>query len=220
MVHGLLRGCLELVTVASCGLCRRPLQNGDSGRRPCRHCRQRLELPPAGLQGWAPLPWWALGWYGGSLRALLLHQRRSPDPGRLQVLARALRDTLPVSLEGLPSSTLSVVAIPSWKRRGNPLPELIGAGLGLRRADPLRRSRPTLGQHHLNRRLRALNQLDAFTTGGGSRAPAAIRLSPPLLLVDDILTTGATAAAAAEALQRGGYRVAGLLCLARTPPSR
>jgi adenine/guanine phosphoribosyltransferase-like PRPP-binding protein len=39
-------------------------------------------------------------------------------------------------------------------------------------------------------------------------------------LVDDILTSGATALAAAEALQQEGWRVQGLLCLARTPERR
>ena len=36
-------------------------------------------------------------------------------------------------------------------------------------------------------------------------------------LVDDILTTGSTALAARQALQEAGHRVAGLICLGRTP---
>jgi predicted amidophosphoribosyltransferase len=38
----------------------------------------------------------------------------------------------------------------------------------------------------------------------------------PLLIVDDILTTGATATSAAQSLRAAGWRVEGLLCLART----
>jgi orotate phosphoribosyltransferase len=81
---------------------------------------------------------------------------------------------------------------------------------------PLERSRATLGQHHLNRRLRALNQEGAFRIApdGLSRGR---RSRQGLLLVDDILTTGATAMAAAAALKQAGYPVMGLLCLARTP---
>jgi predicted amidophosphoribosyltransferase len=37
-------------------------------------------------------------------------------------------------------------------------------------------------------------------------------------LADDILTTGGTALAASSALEASGHRVAGLICLARTPP--
>ena len=36
-------------------------------------------------------------------------------------------------------------------------------------------------------------------------------------LVDDILTTGSTALAARQALEAAGHRVAGLICLGRTP---
>ena len=38
-----------------------------------------------------------------------------------------------------------------------------------------------------------------------------------MLIVDDILTSGATAESAALCLKQGGWRVRGLLCLARTP---
>jgi orotate phosphoribosyltransferase len=41
-----------------------------------------------------------------------------------------------------------------------------------------------------------------------------------VFLVDDILTTGATALHATKALQGGGWRVEGVICLARTPGSR
>ncbi len=212
MFHAVLRGCLDLLTVASCELCRQPLQEQDERTLPCRTCRQQLSLPSTGLQGSDPLPFWALGWYRHELRSLLLRQRREPQARTLRSLARALRRTLPASL-----AEAALVAIPSWKRRGNPLPLLICEGLGLPRLEPLRRSRPTLGQHHLNRRLRALNQAEAFTTLGVPPDGCSPVAAPILLLVDDILTTGATASAAADALRQGGYRVAGLACLARTP---
>jgi predicted amidophosphoribosyltransferase len=113
-----------------------------------------------------------------------------------------------------------LVAIPSWKRRGNPLPPRLcrelGQRLGLRQADLLERTRPVLGQHHLGRRLRQANQEGAFRCRRGPRGEE--RRRRPLLLVDDILTTGATACSAAGALEAAGWQVRGLLCLARTPP--
>lgn len=110
--------------------------------------------------------------------------------------------------------------VPSWKQRSNPLPALIADGLagllGLRRIDLLVRSRAVLGQHHLGRQLRLINQQDSFALG-----PTATRLRPgPVLIVDDILTSGATARQAAHCLERLGWPVLGLVCLARTPARR
>jgi len=214
MIHALLQGCLDLVTLPCCPVCRRTHDAGPD--QPfCGLCREQLELPDGGLQGHTPLPWWSLGWYQGGLRQLLLGQRRKPQPATLHGLARGLRSTLPAHL--LEQAVL--VSIPSWKQRGsNPLPSLITQGLALPVIEPLRRRRPTLGQHHLNRTLRSLNQAEAFccdtATSPGERRQRRRR---PVLLVDDILTTGATAAAAALALGQEGFAVAGLLCLARTP---
>lgn len=112
-----------------------------------------------------------------------------------------------------------LVPLPGWKRHPNPLPGLMSSELsrlsGLRRIQPLERSRPVLGQHHLRRQLRFANQDGAFRClypplpGQGRRRP--------LLLVDDILTTGATACNAASVLQQAGWRVLGIVVLARTP---
>jgi len=213
-IRSLLQGCLELVTLPCCHLCHRALEAGP-WQPLCSHCRERLELPGDGLQGPLPFPWWSLGWYEGSLRKLLLGQRKTPEPSTLHGLAKALRLTMPAGLV----DRAVLVAIPSWKRRGsNPLPGLICQGLGLAVIQPLRRQRPTLGQHHLNRALRARNQEGAFSCEpAASHAEARARRRQTVLLVDDILTTGATAGAAALALREGGFAVAGLLCLARTP---
>ncbi len=115
-----------------------------------------------------------------------------------------------------------LVPIPSWKRRGNPLPPLVcqclSRQLGLVAAPLLLRRHPVLGQHHLGRAMRFANQRGSFACCRPPQPGEARRR--PLLLVDDILTSGATALAAAEALQQAGWRVEGLLCLARTPEWR
>ncbi|MCT0198838.1 ComF family protein [Synechococcus sp. CS-1325] len=213
-ISSLLKGCLELITLPTCALCHQPLETAPP-QPLCRDCHKRLELPGNGLQGEQPLPWWSLGWYQGSFRQMLLGQRRTPRPDCLRGLARALRQTVPAEL----IDRAVLVAIPSWKKRGsNPLPDLICQGLDRPEIQPLRRRRPTLGQHHLNRAMRLLNQENAFVCEAASRhGEIRNRRQRPVLLVDDILTTGATAGAAASALQAEGFLVAGLLCLARTP---
>jgi predicted amidophosphoribosyltransferase len=183
----------------------------------CEACRTRLELPGEGLRGAAPLPWWAAGSYEGALRLELLGLRSRPRPQALRALARTIRPPLATG----PLHPL-LVPVPSWKRRANPLPPLLSRclarQLGLARVELLRRTHPVLGQHHLGRALRFANQRGSFACRRPPRAGEARRR--PLLLVDDILTSGATALAAAEALQQGGWRVHGLLCLARTPAQR
>ena len=177
-------------------------------------------LPPQGLRGFTPLPWWAAISYAGQGRRALLRLRRQPQAARIAPLLPGLVTRLQ-QLE--PPSLL--LPIPSWKRRANPLPRLLAAQLQSRlrwRCQPslLTRSHPVLGQHHLNRELRWQNQQGAFRClhrPGHPSLPAGFR---SVLLVDDILTTGATACAAAAALEAMGWRVVGLACLGRTPPAR
>ena len=173
-------------------------------------------MPEGGIQGDEPLLWCAAAPYDGALRQLLLRQRPAPQLPLIRALAlewhRCCSQVLPGAV---------LVPIPSWKRRGNPLPLLLAQALAhwagpTTRVEPMLLSRrhPTLGQHHLGRTLRQRNQQGAFA------APAASQQRPPLWLVDDILTTGATEAAAASALQASGHAVQGLLSLARTPARR
>ena len=216
MLQTLLQAGLNLISTSPCPLCSGEADpQGERG--PCQACRERLELPPGGLGGKTPLPWHGLGSYGGAYRQLLLNQRRTPKGAVLRGLARALAPGVPGSLQGC-----ILVSIPSWKRQGNPLPGLVAHHLS---AEPLgaptlpllQRSRPTLGQHHLDRQLRLSNQDGAFRFHPAQR-PALLRLKRRgIWLVDDILTTGATALAAATALEHAGLEVKGLLCLAKTP---
>jgi hypothetical protein len=120
-----------------------------------------LELPANGLGGSEPLTWWGVGTYRGPLRLLLLDLRRHPHRATIAGLVQGLSPTL---LQCRPRPLL--VPIPSWKRKANPLPGLFCAELeqqlGLRRVDLLERSRPVLGQHHLNRPMRFANQAGSF----------------------------------------------------------
>ena len=175
-----------------------------------------LEGP--GLSGISPLAWWASCLYEGQQRRRLLRLRDHPSAAALESWLPPLVAQLEAELgqNGLPPLLLP---IPSWKRRSNPLPPLVCQALvthlGWRQVRLLARSRPVLGQHHLGRELRLVNQQGAFRC----LRPLGQHWGPrqPVLLVDDILTTGATAQAAADALRQGGWRVAGLACLAKTP---
>jgi predicted amidophosphoribosyltransferase len=213
---------LRWFLITPCPLCGQELEDPQPGSGlACRRCHERLALPANGLMGTDPLPWWAAGGYGGGLRHLLLDLRRRPRLEAVATLASrahgALMATGSGPADGQGQQRL-LVPIPSWKRRANPLPPLVCRALErrsrLRRLDLLERSRPVLGQHLLGRRLRFDNQVGAF---GCLRPPGpgeARRRS--LLIVDDILTTGATATSAAQCLAAAGWRVEGLLCLART----
>ena len=207
-----------------CPLCGQALEGPKpSPGQACPACCERLELRDEGLMGLDPLPWWGAGRYGGNLRHLLLDLRRRPRIEAVAALARGVRRALvatavePRQLQGWCERPL-LVPIPSWKRRANPLPPLfcraLERGGDFRRLDLLERSRPVLGQHHLGRRMRLANQQGAFRCLRPPGPGEARR--HPVLIVDDILTTGATANSAARCLAAAGWRVEGLLCLART----
>jgi len=176
---------------------------------------ETCELPPAGLHGFTPLPWWAAAAYSGPIRQEVLALRRDPRPPRLMVLLPGLLQQLEPLRSGL------LVPIPSWKKQTtNPLPALLARQLSLRLHWPMEvrcliRSRPVLGQHRLGREIRWDNQRGSFTAPLPHPQPGH-----RVWLVDDILTTGATACAAAEAFTSQGWRVSGLICLARTPAGR
>lgn len=221
MLRALLQASLNLISTSPCPVCGGGADpQGEPG--PCLTCRDHFALAPGGLTGDTPLPWLGLGPYGGAYRQLLLSQRNRPKGAVLRGLARALAAEVPGGVGGT-----ILVAIPSWKRQGNPLPDLVvqqliaqqrqGPPLGARALPLLQRSRPTLGQHHLDRQLRLRNQEDTFRLQPGQRAALPQLKRQPIWLVDDILTTGATALAAAAALEQAGLAVKGLLCLARTP---
>lgn len=223
MLTVLWQGLRDLISLSPCPRCRRALTTSDPAASLCSDCQHDLQLSRAGLQGHRPLSWWALGWYDGELRRLLLQLRPQPRPELIEALGEQLSRRLACNLswqEQIGGASPVLVPIPSWKRRSNPLPQRLSQALlkrlgGQEHPLLLQRSRATVGQHHLNRALRQSNQAGSFAV----QVPAP-RQAAPVVLVDDILTSGATASAAAMALEQQGWTVAGLLCLARTPQRR
>ena len=191
-----------------CPICDGPWDSPMPPKAPCSTCLDALALPLKGLKGLLPLPWCALGPYAGPLRQLLLKLRQPHQGKALEALVQLLSDRLTLP------ATAVLVPIPSWKRqRFNPLPQRIALGLGRPTAELLHRTRAGLSQHHLNKRQRQSNLIGAFQAIPLPKQGA----HKSVWLVDDILTTGSTALAARQALEEAGHRVAGLICLARTP---
>ncbi|MFN5219717.1 MAG: ComF family protein [Cyanobacteriota bacterium] len=208
-----------------CPLCHQALpwrQDSRGESSLCQACRERLDLPAAGLQGVLSLAWWAVGSYSGDLRKQLLRARRQAHAPVVEALADLLAGQVlhQLSAPGERSEKPLLLPIPSWKKKANPLPGLISRRLARRlgwRCVPelLERAHPVLGQHHLNRSMRFANQHQAFRCRNRGEASEGRR--HPVLIVADILTSGATAESAALCLGQAGWRVRGLLCLARTP---
>ena len=205
MLRNLLAIRSTLLIEQVCPLCRRVSDGTTAGPCLCSQCCSALALPRHGCRGNQPLPWWSLGTYSGDFRHCLLRLKRAGSGRILTALLNGLQPLLPSC------STGWLVPIPSWKRRrANPLPAQIAAGLGRVKPHLLQRTRAGVGQHRLNRQQRLVNLQGAFQSPASAEALE-------LWLVDDILTTGATALAAREALTTAGHRVRGLICLARTP---
>ena len=208
MHRALLSFAQTLLIEPRCPICDGPWDSPLPPTAPCTTCLDALALPCQGLKGLLPLPWCALGPYAGQLRQLLLKLRQLRQGKALGALVQLLsaRFALP--------ETAVLVLIPSWKRQqSNPLPQRIALGLGRPTAELLHRTRAGLSQHHLNKHQRQTNLNGAFQA---CLLPHHRALSS-VWLVDDILTTGSTALAARQALEEAGHRVAGLICLGRTP---
>ena len=208
MHRALLSFAQTLLIEPRCPICDGPWDSPLPPKDPCRSCLDALALPSKGLKGVQPLPWCALGPYAGPLRQLLLKLRQPRQDKALAALVQLLSDSL-----SLPATAV-LVPIPSWKRhRSNPLPQQIALGLGRPTAALLQRTRAGLSQHRLNKTQRQANLIGAFRASPLDKQGAL----SSVWLVDDILTTGSTALAARQALQEAGHRVAGLICLGRTP---
>ena len=206
----LLRLGQDLITLPTCPCCG---SAATDRHRPCGDCLKRWAWPDALLHGSEPMRFWAVGTYQQSWRSQLLACRQNPQPAVLRSAAEHLLAGL--NWEGSPPV---LIPIPGWKRRGNPLPEAFSQSLGQCSGWPQvqwLKKQPRPGQHHLGASGRRRNLQDAFRVVSSVAQGQQGRL---VFLVDDILTTGSTALAAAAPLEAAHIPVAGLLCLARTPP--
>ena len=211
-----LQRCLsDLLIQPVCWHCQTPELSAPDREGLCQTCRHRLRLKESGLRGSEPLSWHAAGWYEAELRQIILRLRITPDPAVLHGLCKGLRHAL--------CTPALLIPIPGWKAeaRANPLPQLLCRSLQRPSIPVLKRCRPTVGQHHLNRRQRLLNQQGSFRVLE-DRLPAIgqgetlISNAAQVWLVDDIVTSGATVMAARDALQTSGIVIHGVICLART----
>ena len=204
----LLRVGRNLLTVPTCPCCGAEAADRD---RPCPACVERWAWPARLLHDSRPLRFWAVGIYGDHWRSQLLTVRKKPSAAVLDSAAERLVEGL-----GWQGDVPLLQPVPGWKRKGNPLPELLAHSLSAHAGWPVvqwLKKRPRPGQHHLGAGDRQQNLRDAFRLTSQARKGCG----QLVFLVDDILTTGSTALAAAEPFEAAGIPVAGLLCLARTP---
>ncbi|CAI8154842.1 MAG: Uncharacterised protein [Prochlorococcus marinus str. MIT 9215] len=204
----------DLVIQPQCLLCQAILGHDENASTPCNGCLEKLNFPPEGLSGMMPMRWIALNWYEDQFRQLLLNLRRNRQRSAIHYIAKLLAPRLP--------SEALLVPIPSWKKasQANPLPHMLARELDRPWHQLLARQRATLGQHHLNYKLRQDNQKDAFKASPELKQTMIDWSLHQAWIVDDILTTGATVQAARNCLQRLGIPVGGTVCMAKTPLDR
>ena len=157
MHRALLAFAQTLLIEPRCPICDGPWDSPLQPTALCSTCLDALDLPLKGLKGLLPLPWYALGPYGGTLRQLLLQMRQPRQGKALAALVQLLWDLLPLP------TTAALAPIPSWKKqRSNPLPQQISLGLGRPTASLMHRTHAGLSQHHLNKTQRQTNLIGAF----------------------------------------------------------
>lgn len=214
--------CLE----STCPLCGR-----SAAAALCPNCQQQLQrsMLPAPDRLWQPpLPIFAWGQYGGSLKRALTLLKYDGQIQLAKPLGQALAQAWLASSRSLqparPTRRLAVVPIPmhpeKQRQRGFNQAELIARAFcqqtGLPLVQGLSRQRQTTPQFSLSAAERSQNLAEAFALGAGlSHRSHRSAQQPAVLLLDDIYTTGATALAAAQTLRRHQISVCGILAVAK-----
>lgn len=218
IVQKLKDGLLALFLKSNCPLCDRP-----ADAELCQSCQRQLLrcqlVNPSHLwQGELPVFVW--GSYGGVLKRAIAALKYDNHPHLARPLGHWLAQTWLKSPVGTQAKKLTVVPIPlhavKLKKRGYNQAELIAQSFcdvtGYKQQPfGLERMRETEAQFGLSVQAREQNLTDALKIGKSfQKSPP----TSPVLLVDDIYTTGATVRSAAQALQKRGIGVYGVVAIA------
>lgn len=209
-------GLSDLWSSVACPLCQR-----TTSEVLCCDCQRQIEKLKLSQpqQFWQPpLPVFAWGSYGGSLKRVIAALKYNNQPRLAEPLGVELAQGW---LSAAPTTKpVTVVPIPmhldKQRQRGFNQAELIAKVFcrctGLPFKQGLIRHSFTEAQFELSAAAREQNLAGAFQLG-----QAFLRQPPlnPVLLLDDIYTTGATARAAAQTLRRHQISVCGIAVIAK-----
>ena len=210
-----LKSLLTLFLDSNCPLCQRP-----TSQELCQDCAkqlQRCQLSNPNSLWQDPLPVFAWGAYGGTLKRAIATMKYDNQPQ----IARPLGHWLGQAWLNSQHYSQQVVVVPiplhpsKQKQRGYNQAALIAQSfcevtkLKLQQ-NALERVRETEAQFGLSVSAREKNLAEAFRVGAEFRR----RPDAAVLLVDDIYTTGATAKAANKTFRQSGIAVYGLVAIA------
>lgn len=218
-IQKLKNGLLALFLKSNCPLCDRPAQG-----EVCEYCQRqllrcKLSTPSKFWQGQLPVFVW--GTYSGVLKRAIAALKYENRPQLARPLGHWLGEAWLKSPAASRGKKLTVVPIPlhptKLQKRGYNQAQLLAQSFceftGYKQQPlGLERVRSTEAQFGLSKEQREQNLADALVVG------KAFKHTPPtspVLLVDDIYTTGATVRAAAQALQKQGIQVYGVVALSK-----
>lgn len=210
-------GFLNLFFQSNCFICQRPTPYDF-----CLDCTRQVQrccLSNPNFLWQPPLPIFAWGMYGGTLKRAIAAMKYENQPDIARPLGYWLGEAWLNSQHS--SKQFVVVPIPlhasKKKERGYNQAALIAQSFceitgNIYKANALERVRSTTAQFGLSVAEREKNLTEAFRVGTDFRR----RPNAPVLLVDDIYTTGATARSAVQTLRQSRIAVYGLVAVATT----
>ncbi|WP_016952475.1 ComF family protein [Anabaena sp. PCC 7108] len=217
------KSLLNLFLQSNCPLCQR-----STPSELCQYCNQQIQschLKKPSYLWQQPLPVFAWGIYGGSLKRAIAVMKYENHPEIGSFLGRYLGESwLLNSVETNQKPVIIPIPLHSQKlkERGYNQAALIAKGFcqitGCQlQLNGLERIKNTKAQFGVSASEREKNLAAAFSLGTDfrRRQPEA-----PVLLVDDIYTTGATAKSAVYTLNQSNISVLGLAAVATTAKDR